>query len=154
MPASLPPNIKFYTVSNGTETLSELLDFGTVEPITSSIELGPIRTRIYNDLDPQAEETYATALSPLCYIGGTDADIIASTPDEWISIQNIDNNGISVVDEYEKVSNSNIHGYKALAGVDIAPDTYITFDTKLNVPAGTSGGIYDWEYIIEYMYTT
>lgn len=154
MPASLPPNIKFYTVVNETETLTELLDFGTAEPITQELELGPITLRIYNELDPMESETYATALSPICYVGGDDAEIVGSEENTWVHIKNIDDNGVGVIDDFTEVTHNNMTGYKALAGLEVAPDTYVTLETTLTVPAGTSGGIYDWEYVIEYMYTT
>lgn len=149
MPASLPPSLTFYTVVGDTETLTELLDFGTGDAIDADAELGPVRVRIYNGTD------VATALNPICYVGGTDASVVGEPDKEWIYIKNIDNNGVPVIDDpYEPISHLGTHTYKPLAGSDIAPETYITFDTTLTVPVDTPGGRYEWDYIIEYMYTT
>ena len=151
MPASLPPNIKFYRIVGGEPSALSELDFGTGQPDQSSITLGPKRVRVANDTAENKE--YATAMNPICYMGGTDVDTI--TDDfNWVRIKNIDDNGVPVSDTFTSVSKSNTHSYKALAGNTIAQGTYVTFDTELVVPHETSAGEYDFDYIIEYQYTT
>lgn len=152
MPASLPPNLVAYTVVGAVETPLALLDFGTGQAAHGNAELGPVRIRLYNEEDPP--NVHATALSPVCYIGGTDASVVGNLNNPWTQMQNIDNNGVPVSDDYEPVSNSYEHGSKPLPGPDIEPDTYVTFDVQLTIPQGTLGGQYEWEYIIEYLYTT
>jgi len=153
MPSTLnPPNLSFHILteytnaSDGTEGENlDTLNYGTYDVNDSQVISSSFRLRIKNEAD------CATAISPICYISGLDAEKIGT--EGWVYMKNISNNGVSSSDEYSVIRNSPLENYKSLAG-NIEGDTYITEDTYIQIPGETPAGRYSWNYRIEYQYTT
>lgn len=147
MPASIPPELTFEQVVQNTPQSTTSIDFGAGSPVNEPVELGPIRIIISNDANSVA------ALQPICYVGGSDAEIVGTIDNEWTQMKNINHNGIAVSDTYTPVSYSNTHNYKPMPTNSLEPGTYVTVDAKLIIPQDTDGGQYEWDYILEYMYS-
>ena len=159
MPASVPPQITFYVITNYTgpddgDESEEItsFDFGTQHVGVSTVTSATSRVRIRNAENTQ-NEVYATALGPIFYITGEDSEIMASEGNEWLYMKNVSLNGQSVLDDFTAVSNSTTVGYKPLAG-DLDPGSYISVDAYLEIPAETSAGGYMWDLSLDYQYTT
>ena len=147
MGATPPPELTVYQVDkDGRKEETDEIYLGKVKKEETD-ESETMRIRIENARNKSA------ARLPIIYIDGQDKETVASKESSWIMVKNKEINGEDIDDEFEPVSKDLVRGYKKLAG-NIYEEGYVEFEVKAEVPDDAEKGDYNFDYIIEYEYTT